>query len=46
MWHKTFDQVPDSAHYKKILLLAKALGNNIMALDSQIVFVEQVGTAW
>lgn len=46
MLHKTFDQVPDSAHYSKILLLAKALGTNIMALDSQIAFAEQVGTVW
>jgi hypothetical protein len=46
MLHKTFDQAPDSACYSKILLLAKALGINIMGLDSPIAFAEQVRTAW
>jgi hypothetical protein len=43
---KTFNQVPNSAHYCKNFLLAKPLVTNIMVSDCQIAFAERVGASW
>lgn len=45
MLRKTFNLVPDSTHYGKILLAAKPLEINIVILEPGVVFAEQVGAS-